>query len=86
MSRTRLAARVALLAVPVVAGLAAFPRYTALALLIAGALALAGSRRGAAAVLCALLLVGAAGRRPDADRRPTTHVHEHPNRSRSHRP
>jgi hypothetical protein len=48
-----------------VAGLTAFPRHTATAMLVAGALHVALSRRAALAALAVLLIVGALGLRPD---------------------
>lgn len=74
MSRFTPRAVACVLSVVCAPGLVAFPRHTITALLIAGCLALAGLRRVAMAVLCALLITGAAGIRVDTSTHPN---HEH---------
>lgn len=73
---------VCLLTVVSAPGLIAFPRQTIVAALIAGGLSLAGLRRPAVAVLCVLLITGAAGVRTDTSIRPH---HEHIKRTHTHR-
>lgn len=83
MSRLTPRVAVCLVCVASTPGLIAFPRHAMVATLIAGALGLAGLRRPAVAVLCALLIAGAAGFRADTSSRPH---HEHVKRTHTHRP
>lgn len=82
MSRLTPRVTAGLLIVVSAPGLIAFPRQTIVAALIAGGLGLAGLHRPAVAVLCALLITGAAGFRADTSTRPH---HEHVKRTHTHR-